>query len=94
MVMFTGPTNSRPVYNSSIHRTGVLSGTPLPQDSMVDYDGLNIMARGDLRSTYLDAYYVQTSQLYLEIDGRRYNSMDLNLSNPALSAYLVTQAGL
>jgi hypothetical protein len=34
------------------------------------------------------------AQIYAEVDGQRYAAMDLNLSNPSLSTYLVTQAGL
>ncbi len=34
------------------------------------------------------------SSVYAEVDGRRYESMDIPLSNPDLSTYLKTEAGL
>ena len=34
------------------------------------------------------------SSVYAEVDGRRYESMDIPLSNPGLSTYLKTEAGL
>ena len=34
------------------------------------------------------------SSVYAEVDSRRYESMDIPISNPELSTYLKTQAGL
>ena len=90
--MFPPANRNRLLTNSSVHRPGIFSGTALPQDSVISYQGCQIPC--DLRSTYLDSYYQNLAQIYAEVDGKRYAAMDLNLSNPALSTYLVTQAGL
>lgn len=42
----------------------------------------------------MDSYYLTMSSVYAEVDGRRYESMDIPISNPELSTYLKTQAGL
>lgn len=49
----------------------------------------------DLRGTYLDSYYLNLSSYYLDDgSGRRYESNDINIANPALSTYLRTMDGL
>ena len=43
----------------------------------------------------MDSMYLNLAQIYAECgNGKRYQAMDLNLSSPQLSTYLVTQAGL
>jgi hypothetical protein len=49
---------------------------------------------GDLAATYMDSYYLTMSSVYAEIDGKRYESMDIPLSQSSLSTYLKTSAGL
>lgn len=65
-----------------------------PQDTVINLQGCNPMGQNDLRSTYMDSYYFPMSSVYAEVDGRRYESMDIPLSDPALSTYLKTSAGL
>ena len=49
----------------------------------------------DLRGTYLDSYYMGLSSYYIDTgDGRRYESNDINIANPALSTYLRTMDGI
>lgn len=92
LVMFPVANRNKLLTNSAVKRPGTFSSTALPQDSVVSYQGCQ--PPSDLRGTYLDSYYLNLSQIYAEVDGKRYAAMDLNLSNPALSTYLVTQAGL
>ena len=42
----------------------------------------------------MDSYYLTMADVYCEVDGRRYESMAIPLSNPELSTYLKTQSGL
>lgn len=83
--MFPAFNRNKPVLNASITRS---AKTIFPQDVCVSYQGCQPPT--DLRSTYKDSYYLECAQIYAECDGKRYQAMDLNLSNPQLSTYLVT----
>lgn len=65
-----------------------------PQDTVINLQGCNPPGISDLRATYLDSYYLTMSSVYAEVDGRRYESMDIPISNPELSTYLKTESGL
>ncbi len=91
-MLFPPANRNKLATRSTVQRGGAFGATALAQDSVVSYQGCQIPC--DLRSTYLDSYYQNLAQIYAEVDGKRYAAMDLNLSSPQLSAYLVTQAGL
>ena len=89
-VCFIVPTNNnKPSYIP-------LSGqntSPGPSDVLPNYLGCNPLT--DLRGTYLDSYYMTLSSYYIDDgSGRRYESNDINISNPALSTYLRSMDGL
>jgi hypothetical protein len=65
-----------------------------PQDTVINLQGCNPPGISDLRATYLDSYYLTMSSVYAEVDGRRYESMDIPITAPGLSTYLKTEAGL
>lgn len=82
--MFIVPSNNNKVTNSL-----AAGANGRPQDTVVNYDGCQ--PPFDLRGTYIDSYYIPMSSVYAEVDSRRYESLDIPLSNPSFNTYLKTQ---
>jgi hypothetical protein len=71
------------------------AGPATATDCMINYFGLNPPQIGDLRCVQpLDSYYVNMQDIYVQVNNKRYNTNAIPISNPGLSTYLVTQAGI